>query len=65
MWQQGPWLGVADGPTEVHKDVVAKALLRDVAQPEDPLFGSEHIPTRLDAARKKFAGRIEHLLAAQ
>ncbi|HEY4457332.1 MAG TPA: acyl-CoA dehydrogenase family protein [Pseudonocardiaceae bacterium] len=65
MWQQGPWLSVADGPTEVHKDVVAKALLRDVAQPDDPLFGSEHIPTRVDAARKKFAGRIEHLLATQ
>ena len=61
MWQIGPALGVADGPTEAHKDVVAKLLLRDAVPAEDKLFGSSHLPTRLEAARKKFAGRLKKL----
>jgi acyl-CoA dehydrogenase len=59
MWQAGPVLGVADGPTEVHKDVVARALLKGVAPADDPLFGSSHIPTRLAAAREKYADLLE------
>lgn len=55
MWQAGPVLGVADGPTEAHKDVVARLLLKDAVPAEDTLFGSEHIPTRLAAARRKYA----------
>ncbi|GAA4983626.1 acyl-CoA dehydrogenase family protein [Yinghuangia aomiensis] len=55
MWNAGPVLGIADGPTEVHKDVVAKLLLADAEPAEDRLFGSEHIPTRLAAARVKYA----------
>ena len=35
MWHSGPVLGVADGPTEAHKDVVARLLLRD-AEPAGP-----------------------------
>ena len=39
-------LALADGPTEVHKAQVAKALLkRGSAAPG--LFPSEHIPTRM------------------
>ncbi|WP_194903773.1 acyl-CoA dehydrogenase family protein [Catenulispora rubra] len=62
MWQSGPVLGVADGPTEVHKDVVARALVKNAQPAEDVLFGSEHIPTRLAAAREKYAvflGKLE------
>ena len=59
MWQSGPVLGVADGPTEAHKDVVAKLLLKDAVPAEDPLFGSEHIPTRLAAAKEKYAWFLE------
>ncbi|WP_296675630.1 acyl-CoA dehydrogenase family protein [Novosphingobium sp.] len=41
-------LALADGPTEVHKAQVAKALLkRGAAAPG--LFPSEHIPTRMEA----------------
>lgn len=41
-------LALADGPTEVHKIQVAKALLKRA--PEAPgLFPSEHIPTRMEA----------------
>jgi acyl-CoA dehydrogenase len=56
MWQAGPVLGVADGPTEAHKDVVARLLLRDTEPAQDRSFGSQHIPSRLEAARKKYAG---------
>jgi acyl-CoA dehydrogenase len=59
MWQSGPVLGVADGPTEAHKDVVARLLLKDAVPAQDPLFGSEHIPTRLAAAREKYAWFLE------
>jgi acyl-CoA dehydrogenase len=55
MWQSGPVLGVADGPTEAHKDVVARLLLKDAVPAEDRLFGSHHLPARLEAAQKKYA----------
>jgi acyl-CoA dehydrogenase len=58
MWQAGPTLGVADGPTEAHQDVVARLLLKEAVPADDPLFGSEHLPTRLAAARAKYADRL-------
>jgi acyl-CoA dehydrogenase len=61
MWQAGPVLGIADGPTEAHKDVVARALLKEQEPAEDTLFGSEHIPARAEAARKKLAGKVTAL----
>jgi acyl-CoA dehydrogenase len=62
MWNIGPWLGVADGPTEAHLDVVARLVLRDV-EPGEPMFGSEHVPTRLAAAQVKLADHLEKLAA--
>ena len=62
MWMSLPSLALADGPTEVHKVQVAKAFTRN-ATPSAGLFPSEHIPTRLAAAREKHAavlnGRLE------
>jgi len=55
MWHSGPVLSVADGPTEAHKDVLARGLIKAAKPAEDTLFGSEHIPTRLAAAREKYA----------
>ena len=47
-WGGVPSLALADGPTEVHKAQVAKALLK--REGEAPgLFPSEHIPTRKKA----------------
>ena len=43
-------LALADGPTEVHKVQVAKALLKG-AKPAAGIFPSEHIPTRMEAAK--------------
>ncbi len=58
IWAGAPTLAVADGPTEVHQVQVAKALLKQ-AQPVDGLFPSDHHPTRLAEARKKYAHLLE------
>ncbi|HEY8119748.1 MAG TPA: acyl-CoA dehydrogenase family protein, partial [Myxococcota bacterium] len=53
-------MGIADGPTEVHKVTVARQVLREYKGTDD-LFPSGHLPTRLAAARERFA----HLLEAE
>src|SRR5215467_11025823 len=52
-------LGLADGPTEVHKVTVARQVLRGYT-PSDDLWPSEHLPRKLAAARAKFAEYLEH-----
>jgi acyl-CoA dehydrogenase len=52
-------LGLADGPTEVHKMTVARQVLRDY-KPSDDLWPTEHLPKKLAAARAKFAAHLEH-----
>jgi acyl-CoA dehydrogenase len=52
-------LGLADGPTEVHKMTVARQVLRDY-RPSDDLWPSEHLPKKLAAARAKYAAYLEH-----
>lgn len=44
-------MGVADGPTEVHRATVSKELLRHVPA-ADPLFGTGHLPTLTEHARQ-------------
>ena len=51
-------LGLADGPTEVHKMTVARQVLRDY-QPSDDLWPTGHLPKRLAAAREKYAAYLE------
>jgi acyl-CoA dehydrogenase len=58
MWMNVPGLTLADGPTEVHQATVAKLLLRQF-KPAAGLFPSEHIPPRLEAARKRYAAVLE------
>jgi acyl-CoA dehydrogenase len=55
-------MGIADGPTEVHKVTLATQLLKDY-QPHPGLFPSAHLPTRRDAARARFASVLEHAVA--
>jgi acyl-CoA dehydrogenase len=51
-------MGLADGPTEVHKVTVAKQVLRDYA-PVEGMWPSAWIPGRLAAARDKLAHVLE------
>jgi acyl-CoA dehydrogenase len=50
-------LGLADGPTEVHKVTIARQVLKQY-KPAEGLWPTEHLPDRRAAARKRFA----HLL---
>ncbi len=52
-------LALADGPTETHKVVVARQVLREY-QPHEGLFPPGHLPTLREAARTKFAVFLEH-----
>ena len=50
-------LGLADGPTEVHKVTLARLLLKDVA-PAPDVFPSEHLLRLRAAAELKFADKL-------
>lgn len=57
MWMNVLSLGLADGPTEVHKVQVAKAFFKGVKS-ADGLFPSAHIPPKLAAARARYAKEL-------
>jgi acyl-CoA dehydrogenase len=57
-------MGLADGPTEVHKVTVARQVLRDYKATDD-LWPTEHEPKRRAAARIKFAEYLEHEVGNQ
>ncbi len=52
-------MGLADGPTEVHKLTIARQVLRNYRPSEDG-WPSTHLPRRLAAAREKYAEHLEH-----
>ncbi|MFI1235903.1 acyl-CoA dehydrogenase family protein [Nocardia salmonicida] len=52
-------MGLADGPTEVHKTTVARQVLRDHSAHDDT-WPSEWIPRRREAALDKYAAFLEH-----
>jgi acyl-CoA dehydrogenase len=52
-------MGLADGPTEVHKVTVARQVLRE-HRASDDLWPTQHLPKRIEAARAKFADLLEH-----
>lgn len=51
-------LGIADGPTEVHKLTLARRTLKEY-EPVTTLFPSAHIPTRRAEAQARLAERLE------
>ena len=57
-----PWMGIVDGPTEVHKVTVAQQVLRD-CKPAEGLFPTYHLPAEIAAARARFADLIEREVA--
>jgi acyl-CoA dehydrogenase len=52
-------LGLADGPTEVHKVTIARQVLRD-HRASDDLWPTGHLPKVRAAARQKLAEHLEH-----
>ena len=52
-------MGLADGPTEVHKVTVAKQVLRDY-KPSEDLSPTRYGPTLKAAALEKYAAYLEH-----
>jgi acyl-CoA dehydrogenase len=60
MYRDARAARIYDGPDEVHKATVAKRLLRGYTPVTVP---TEHIPTRRDEARKKFADQLEAVTA--
>jgi acyl-CoA dehydrogenase len=51
-----------DGPDEVHRASVARQVLRGYEAPADGV-PSEHIPTRREDARRRFAELLESVTA--
>jgi acyl-CoA dehydrogenase len=49
---------IYDGPDEVHRASVARQILRGYEPPADGV-PSEHIPTRREAARRRFAELLQ------
>jgi acyl-CoA dehydrogenase len=56
MLVNGLHIGLADGPTEIHKSTLSKLILRDYP-PATGLFPSRHIPKLYEEARIKYANR--------
>jgi acyl-CoA dehydrogenase len=54
MWQNSLSMGIADGPSEVHRITVARQVLKGY-RPAQGLWPSEWLPARVDAAREKLA----------
>lgn len=55
-------MGIADGPTEVHKITVAKQVLKDY-QPDNDLFPAYHLPKVQERAREKYADLLPEIEA--
>jgi acyl-CoA dehydrogenase len=51
-------MGIADGPTEVHKFTVAREVLKEYS-PAEGDWPSEHLPERRAAARAEYADLLE------
>jgi acyl-CoA dehydrogenase len=53
---------IYDGPDEVHRQSVARQILRGYAPPADEV-PSEHVPARRAAARERFAEALDAVTA--
>jgi acyl-CoA dehydrogenase len=62
MYRDARAARIYDGPDEVHKETVARRLLRGYQPTEVP---TEHVPTRREAALRKFADQLELATANQ
>jgi acyl-CoA dehydrogenase len=54
LWQAVPTLGLMDGPTEVHQDVIARRVLAGYS-PAPGNWPTQFLPDRTAAARARYA----------
>jgi acyl-CoA dehydrogenase len=64
MWMAVPVMGIADGPTEVHKVSVAKQVLKRY-RPYEGLWPRDFLPDRVAEARERYAEYLEHEVGNQ
>jgi acyl-CoA dehydrogenase len=62
MYRHARAARIYDGPDEVHRASVARQVLRGYQAPPDGV-PTEHIPTRREAARERFAALLEAVTA--
>ena len=62
MYRHARAARIYDGPDEVHRQSVARLILKDHRAP-DGVWPSEHVPTRRAAAQQKFAHFLEESTA--
>jgi acyl-CoA dehydrogenase len=58
LWMAVPVMGIADGPTEVHKVTVARQVLKQY-EPYEGLWPRDFLPERVAEARARFAEYLE------
>jgi len=61
MYRQGRALRIADGADEVHKQAMARQILKEVAPVEG--WPSEHVPTRRANAQERFGALVDAVRA--
>ncbi len=57
MLMTAAMLGLADGPTEVHKSAIGRRIMKRYA-PDPNLFTEDHLPSKLEAARAYYAAEL-------
>jgi acyl-CoA dehydrogenase len=62
-WTASVVMGLVDGPTEVHRETVARQVLKRY-QPVEGLWPSQHLPGLIERARAKFADHPDALKSA-
>jgi acyl-CoA dehydrogenase len=62
MYRAARWSRFVDGADEVHRQSVARQILRGYEPPAGP-YPSQHVPTRREAARERFAWLLETVTA--
>jgi acyl-CoA dehydrogenase len=62
MYRHARAARIYDGPDEVHRQSVARQVLRGYAPPAGEI-PTEHVPTRRAEARRKFAERFDAVTA--
>jgi acyl-CoA dehydrogenase len=62
MYRHARAARIYDGPDEVHRVTLARNILRDYSAPAG-IWPRDHIPTRREAAQRKFAAQLEAVTA--